>query len=214
MIENLPEIPKTGQKLFVTGRPRTTHFTQDANGKKGTSIKIMAKQIYLCDSNKIENGETENEFNTVQFDIKDQNKIEIFAQIPFEIVNEEKYSSFSLSLHYTAKYIFCLFEKSNNFKLSLFSLHRTSEGSDEKQTDFLTVFVYDDMLRNIVRNNFKRLDRVRVEGALKYKSCIDNRGKRQYKGYIEANKIAKLTTLHQDPKNLNSTTKSTRISEI
>lgn len=106
MTENLAEIPKTGQKLFVAGRPRTTNFSQDVNGKNGTSIQIVAKQIYLCDSNEIENRETENESNNVQFDIKDQNKIELFAQIPFEILNEERYCSFILALHHLARYMF------------------------------------------------------------------------------------------------------------
>lgn len=61
----------------------------------------------------------------------------------------------------------------------------------------MPVFVYNDTLRNIVRNQLKRLDRVRIEGVLKYKACIDDMGKKQYKGYILANRIAKLMKLRQ-----------------
>lgn len=63
------------------------------------------------------------------------------------------------------------------------------------RTDFMSVFVYNDVLRNIVRHQFKRLDRVRVEGTLKYKTCIDENGKKRFKGHIEATKIAKLIPL-------------------
>lgn len=68
---------------------------------------------------------------------------------------------------------------------------------DEEQTDFIPVFIYNDTLRNIVRNTLRRLDYVRVEGELKYKACIDITGKKQYKGYILANRIAKLMKLRQ-----------------
>lgn len=63
-------------------------------------------------------------------------------------------------------------------------------------TDFIPVFVYDETLRNIVRT-LKRLDQIRVEGQLKYKPCVDCTGKKQFKGYINANKIAKLATFRQ-----------------
>lgn len=118
MIESLPGTPKTGQKLLITGRLRTKQFLQD-NGKKGTSIQIMAKQIYLCDDGQMENiqaiSNDDNEYNEVdakisklsngngKFDVRDQNKVELLAQICFDIHNEDAYSSFSLALHYRAK---------------------------------------------------------------------------------------------------------------
>lgn len=115
MIESLPGTPKTGQKLLVTGRLRTKQFLQN-NGKKGTSIQIMAKQIYLCDDTQLENMQAipngngnPNGVNTKipnssdRFDVKDQNRVELLAQICFDIQNEDAYSSFSLALHYRAK---------------------------------------------------------------------------------------------------------------
>ncbi|XP_055305507.1 uncharacterized protein LOC129570105 [Sitodiplosis mosellana] len=189
VMEKLPGIPKTGQKLIVTGKLRTGYFTQNG-GKRGTYMQIMAKQIYLCDngdakeakqteayedSNVIfENNKLSRTHGAANFDIKDQNHVEIMAQICFDIINEDSYSYFNLALHYLSK---------------------NSDGLEEEQTDFITVFAYNESLRNIVRTQLKRLDRVRVEGTLKYKACIDSAGKKQYKCYIEANKIAKLITL-------------------
>lgn len=65
------------------------------------------------------------------------------------------------------------------------------------RTDFVPVFVYNDKLRNIVRNQLKRLDRVRIEGNLRHKVCIDESGKKHYNGYIEATQIAKIISLRQ-----------------
>lgn len=80
---------------------------------------------------------------------------------------------------------------------SCFPIFRNSDGIDVDRTDFVSVFVYNQSLRNIVRNQLRRLDRVRIEGVLKHKVCIDETGKKQYKGYIEATKIAKVTSLRQ-----------------
>lgn len=74
---------------------------------------------------------------------------------------------------------------------------RNSDGIDVDQTDFVPVFVYNDTLRNIVRNQLKRLDRVRIEGVLRHKACIDEAGRKQYQGYVEATKIAKFISLNQ-----------------
>lgn len=91
------------------------------------------------------------------------------------------------------RFLILLIMEINHF----FVLLRNVDGVDEEQTDFISVFVYDDTLRNIVRNQLKRLDRVRVEGVLKYKACIDDTGKKQYQGYILANRIAKLMKLQR-----------------
>lgn len=76
----------------------------------------------------------------------------------------------------------------------MYIYYRNSDGQEVEETDFIPVFAYNESLRNIIRTQLKRLDRVRVEGFLKYKTCVDNKGKKQYKCYIEANKIAKLLT--------------------
>lgn len=83
------------------------------------------------------------------------------------------------------------------YKNFSFSVFRNSDGIDVERTDFIPVFVYNETLRNIVRNQLKRLDRVRIEGALRHKACIDINGKKQYKGYIEATKIAKVISMKQ-----------------
>lgn len=91
MIETLPGMPKTGQNLLITGKIRTQQFTY--NGKKGTSIRVIAKQIYLCD----------NRYG--KFYVKNPNNVELLAHICFDISNEETYSIFILALHYKSKYV-------------------------------------------------------------------------------------------------------------
>lgn len=59
-------------------------------------------------------------------------------------------------------------------------------------TAFLSVFAYDDYLRDYIRHNLKRLDTVWLKGTLKYKPCMDDKGKRRYKGYIKADSITKV----------------------
>lgn len=115
----MPGVPKTGQKILVTGKLRSNYFTQN-NGKRGTSMHIIAKQIYLCDNcksdevNKMyplyadlneENNLNKTQFisDVVNFDIKDQNHIEIMAQICFDILNDDSHSTFNLALHYLSK---------------------------------------------------------------------------------------------------------------
>lgn len=77
-------------------------------------------------------------------------------------------------------------------------MNRNSDGVEEERTDFIPVFIYNDNLRNIVRYQLKRLDRVRVEGTLKYKSCINQNGKKQYKGFVVARRIDKLMNLTRE----------------
>lgn len=115
----MPGIAKTGQNILVTGKLRTNYFTQN-NGKRGTSIHIIAKQIYLCDNCKSDelnkkypfyaDVNEENKLSKTQFtcgvtnfDIKDQNHIEIMAQICFDILNDNSHSTFNLALHYLSK---------------------------------------------------------------------------------------------------------------
>lgn len=80
---------------------------------------------------------------------------------------------------------------------------RDENGRDVKHTDFLPVFVYDKHLREIVQSQLKRLDRVRVEGMLKYKVDADSFGKKRYRGYILATCIAKMINFNEVAKSIN-----------
>lgn len=95
-LENLPGLPETGQKILVSGKLHTQNFTQQ-NGKRGTSISIMAKQIYLC-----QNDHTDE----TQFQEEGQNRVDLLASICSDILNQDKFSVFSLALNYLAKYVF------------------------------------------------------------------------------------------------------------
>lgn len=116
VIESLPGIPQTGQKILVIGNICTKKFILN-NGKNGTAFYIMAKQIYLCadDGNESrKNAQSTSEHITLSnekvsdieiFYIKDQNRVDVLAQICFEIQNEATYSCFVLSLHHRTKYV-------------------------------------------------------------------------------------------------------------
>lgn len=117
MVESLPGMPKKGQNLFVSGKLRTQNFTQE-NGKRGTSIQIVAKQIYLCDNTCMGSNKpnTSIEFrsanicdaaNTVveNYLVKNPNKVELLAHICFDISNEETHSLFILAPHHYSKYV-------------------------------------------------------------------------------------------------------------
>lgn len=74
---------------------------------------------------------------------------------------------------------------------------RNAAGEDVEKVDFIPIFVYDDQLREYVRDHLKRLDRVRIEGEMKQKWAIDEFGKRKSSGYIKANRINKMVSLHK-----------------
>lgn len=65
-----------------------------------------------------------------------------------------------------------------------------------QHVDFIPIYVYDSELRDYVRNNLKRLDRVRIEGILKNKPKTDDKGKKRMMGYIQAHSIKKMLPLH------------------
>lgn len=107
VVESLPGIPKTGDKLLITGKLRTSHFIQNS-GKRGTYLQVMAKQIYLCDNDEteeVDKTQSSDDFQDafkmekISFDIKDQNQVELMAKICFEIQHENSFSTFSLALH-------------------------------------------------------------------------------------------------------------------
>lgn len=85
---------------------------------------------------------------------------------------------------------------------------RNSDDIRETHVDFLSTFVYDNDLRQYVRNHLKSLDFVRVEGILKNKPKLSNEGKYQQEGYIVANKINKVVSLHRLEKKLNQITQN------
>lgn len=90
MTEYLPGMPKTGQTVLVTGKIRTQKFPCNGD-KEGSSIRIIAKQMYLCEDSEC---------------LKNQNHIELLAYICFEISNRETYSVFILGVHYQKKYVY------------------------------------------------------------------------------------------------------------
>lgn len=77
--------------------------------------------------------------------------------------------------------------------LVFFSLHISSGTSDG--TALLSVFVYDDYLKEYVRHNLKRSDCVWVKGPIKYKTVQDDQGKKRYTGYIRAESVCKIVPL-------------------
>lgn len=104
--EYLPRMPRTGEKLLIVGNTRCDKFTQ-GNGKNGTSVYIMARQIYLCDgaTEAVESKFTQGVDAVVK--IEDRNHLQCYAQIPFDISNCETFSMFSLAVHYP-KYAFSI----------------------------------------------------------------------------------------------------------
>lgn len=111
-----------GQKLVVIGRLRGEQYMRE-DGKNGQTLFVSARQIYLCDtgyddSTSISN-ENESDSNTdsqlpnefllknlapLRVEIQDQNHVELFDQICFDVKNEQKFSQFSLAYHYVEKY--------------------------------------------------------------------------------------------------------------
>lgn len=91
MVENLPRMPKTGQTILITGKIRTQQFP--CNGKKGTSIQIIAKQMYPCESGEY---------------IKNLNHVELLGHICFDISNQDTHSCFIVALHNKMMYVYLL----------------------------------------------------------------------------------------------------------
>lgn len=80
----------------------------------------------------------------------------------------------------------------------MFQFHsRNSEDIRETHVDFISTFVYDNDLRQYIRNHLKSLDFVRIEGILKNKPKLTYEGKYQQEGYIVANKINKIVSVHK-----------------
>lgn len=113
---------KEGQKLVVTGRLRGEKYLK-GDGKTGQTLFVAARQIYLCDTGdddaKYISNKQENDSNTdsqltdeplpknlslSNIEIQDQNHVELFDQICFDVKNDQKFSQFSLAYHFIQKY--------------------------------------------------------------------------------------------------------------
>lgn len=76
-------------------------------------------------------------------------------------------------------------------------IFRTKYGDHSEEVNFIKIFVMDEALRQYVRNHLKRLDRVRIEGILKYKTQLDDMGRKKHFGYVSATKIIKMCSAQQ-----------------
>lgn len=113
-----------GQKLVVIGRLRGELYMRE-DGKNGQTLFVSARQIYLCDTGYDDSTsafishENESDSNTdsqlpdelllknlapLRVEIQNQNHVELFDQICFDVKNEQKFSQFSLAYHYVEKY--------------------------------------------------------------------------------------------------------------
>lgn len=63
--------------------------------------------------------------------------------------------------------------------------------------NFIKIFVTDEALRQYVRNHLNRLDRVRIEGILKYKTQLDDKARKKHFGYVSATKIIKMCSAQE-----------------
>lgn len=108
----MPEIT-VGQRAYVMGKVKVRTFRKD-DGKNGSKLDVLVRQYMVCDS--FNNTMTQTEFNTKNesnqgdnsFDERnikdiDLNHVDLHAQISFDIINEDAFSSFSLAYRYYEK---------------------------------------------------------------------------------------------------------------
>lgn len=217
VMEKCPVSLQRNQKLFINGIIKPLEFIQD-NGKKGTSLRVMAHQI-----NQIDDGQLEKDYSSqvqkenidysnqvkddTQFDVDnikstfeviDQNRVILESFIWSQIKNEDDYSFFTLANGHSIKYEIRFHDKYIcNDKIFILFYFRDDIGNTSDVFDLLPIFVYDDMTRITIKNHLQRLDRVHIEGVLKYLPCIDHIGNKQRRGAIEATRITKLTPFNQ-----------------
>lgn len=58
--------------------------------------------------------------------------------------------------------------------------------------------------RQYVRNHLNRLDRVRIEGILKYKTQLDDKAKKKHFEYVSGTKIIKMYSAQEQNKSKKS----------
>lgn len=101
--------------------------------------------------------------------VKDLNSVELLTTVCADVLNKDDHS---------------IFQVATNFQ------NRTTQ---EIQSNFHTVFVYDQDLSKYVRNNLEKGDRIYLRGFLTASSQIDVVGKKKYCGFIGAETIDKVT---------------------
>ncbi|XP_031640708.1 uncharacterized protein LOC116352336 [Contarinia nasturtii] len=172
------EVIQTNNKLLIVGKLNAKQYARN-DGKSYTAHRIVAQQLHIIDTGALDVNDDYSELGTTnknyQFDIKDENRVQLESFIWSPIEHADKYSAFFLAMRYSSK---------------------DSTMNIVDKTDLISIFAYNDVLRNILKRQLNRLDRVRVEGILKYKPCIDSQGKKKYKGYIKAERIIKLITFN------------------
>lgn len=218
VMENLPDPIETEQRLLVCGLLKSKPFTLD-NGKIATAFQILAKQIYICDNENakvneatthlgtnVNDGEVFEVCNELEpkCELRDHICVNLESFIWSEIYNEDKVSSFNLAMRYDSKYVndslfVILIQHILSLSLCIMcTFHfRNSDGVINDCTDIISIFAYDDLLRHICRKQLKRLDRVRIEGHIKYKIRVDDTNKKRYGGYIHATRITKLMSIQK-----------------
>lgn len=85
-----------------------------------------------------------------------------------------------------------LFRADSLFTSTPLSRNPDSGEGDSQKREFYNVFIHDPNLINYAKENLKRKDRVFVNGFLNYKSELDQDGKKQVNGYVEATNIFKI----------------------
>lgn len=98
---------------------------------------------------------------------KDVNSVQLIASVYADILNEDDHSFIQAITHHR---------------------HKTLQ---ENRCNFHVIFVFDQNLREFVRNNLEKNDRIYVRGSLS-STHIDTNGNRSQSGYIVAQSIQKI----------------------
>lgn len=70
-------------------------------------------------------------------------------------------------------------------------IRNLTEGESEK-TQFARIYVHDENLVQLVKNNLQKRDRVFLNGFLSTKPDTDENGQKKFSGHIEATNILKV----------------------
>lgn len=79
----------------------------------------------------------------------------------------------------------------SNIFYHLFMIRNAPDGESEK-TEFLNIYVHDNELIKITKNNLQKRDRVFIRGFLSHKPDTDQKGQKTFSGNIEATNILKV----------------------
>ncbi|XP_031640709.1 uncharacterized protein LOC116352337 [Contarinia nasturtii] len=163
-LEKFPGSIEEKQKLFITGQLRAKEFN-DENGKRGTSVQIVAHNVFQCENNNDNNK------------LDDQNHVEIESYIWTDVKHKENLTHFHADLRYLKK------NRINNGQF------------DEVNNFMPVMIYDEILRKSVFDSSLNRLDKVRVEGSLKNSRCTDDTGKTQFKTIIVANRVSKLLTI-------------------